>query len=408
VNTKTWSNARSDAAYVTVRGRALANALIIMLVLLGQVACERKMQVAQLVTLRDSAGVVIFQAPADGRAQGTWTLRNPLEVVIAEAQGAESLDQVRAGRLFMDGSFVIANEGSHELLFYSVDGLRERSVGRSGSGPMEFRSFDFLEVIADSVWVGDWQNQRVSVLDHAGEFVRLVPLNAAIGKGLVHGVGVFNDGSTLLSLTEPATIAPGLSPNFRRLVVLHVDGSISDLGQVFQGESYSVTLEGAIADIGRPFAREGLTSVHGGDWFYSGGKEYRIERYDMKGRLHGVYTYPGDPGVVTQHDLDEYFVQIRIKRGEAREQLLRRAPPPERLPSYAALLIDRKGNVWAAPHEGAKPRNCWHVYQRWPPQFVKACFPDDYTVLDVTGTFVLGVLHDEYDVKKIARYRLAR
>ncbi len=376
--------------------------------LLAQGACDEKGRAAAPVTLRDSAGVAFLEAPGDARLQSTWTVAKSPELLIGEAQGGELLDQVRGGRLFADGSFVIANAGSHQLLYYSQNGVLERAVGREGSGPREFRSFDFLGVIGDSVWVGDRANLRLSVLDGAGEFIRSISLNALSDRGLVHPVGVFDDGSILLSITVPAAIEPGLSPNYRRLFVVHPDTSIADLGRFFRGESYWVPHQGTVADIGRPFAQQGLTAVHGGEWFYSGGKEYRVERHDITGRLRGLYSYPGEPRLVTRRDLDEYLGWIRAVRGESREQLLRRAPPPERLPSYAELLIGRDGTVWAAPHEGAKPPKCWHVFHRRPPRFATACLPEGFTPLDVVGASVLGVLRDENDVERIARYRLVK
>ncbi len=79
---------------------------------------------------------------------------------------------------------MIANEGSHELRFYSRQGDLERSVGREGSGPNEFRALDFLAEVSDSLWVYDRLSQRMSVLDRSGEFVRAIPLGTVSTKGL--------------------------------------------------------------------------------------------------------------------------------------------------------------------------------------------------------------------------------
>lgn len=351
----------------------------------------------------------MFEVAADERAVATWFVDSSPELLI-EDQGLEPLFEIRAGRQFADGGFVVANQGSHELRFYSRTGILERSVGRDGSGPDEFRLFDFLEVIADSVWVCDRQNQRISVVDRAGELVRLISLADASTMGLVRCGGVFGDGSVLLLRAEPGTAEPGLRRSFRRHLVLHPGGSISGLGRFFRGESYWVSLGSDIADIGRPFAREGLTAVRGSEWFYSEGGAYRIEQHDIGGPLRAVYSYAAKPRSVTQRDLEDYLKDIRAEIGGSgpREQLLRRAPLPERMPAYAGLLIDREGNVWAAPHAGAQLRNCWHVYQPRPPRFAKACLPDRFMVLDVARGSVLGVLRDENDVERIARYRLMK
>jgi hypothetical protein len=386
-------------------GQGVAKILFLIPAFLGHVACEGETGTAHTITLQDSGGVSILEAPAEGRDVAAWTVGKSPELLIDEAQGRESFYQVRAGRQFADGGFVIANEGSHELRFYSREGVLKRSVGREGSGPNEFRSFGFLELIADSVWVCDRQNQRCSVLDRAGEFVRLVSLGV-----FGDGVGVFGDGSILLHRGEPGTMGPGLRRSYRRHVVLHPDGAVSELGRFFRVESYWQAIGKDIVDAGRPFGRQGLTSVRGNEWFYSDGEEYRIEQYDMAGRLRGVYSYPAEPRPVTRRDLEEYLTAFRARVGgpTLREELLRRSPLPERMPAYARLVIDREGNVWAEPHAGAKPQTCWHVYQRRPPLFAEACFPERFRVLDIAGGSVLGVLRDENDVEQIARYRLLR
>jgi hypothetical protein len=362
------------------------------------------------MVVRDSGEVSVFEAPADERGAATWSVGKSPELLVDEPQGREPLYDVRGGRQFADGAFVIANQGSHELRFYSHEGVLQRSVGRDGSGPNEFRLLDFLEVIADSVWVCDRENQRVSVLDQSGEFVRLISLAAVSTQGLVRCGGVFDDGSILLLRGEPGTAEPGLRRAYRRHFVLDRGGSISELGRFFRGESYWVPMGSGIADVGRPFAREGLTAVRGREWFYSDGGAYRVEQHDIAGRLRAVYSYPEELRSVTQRDLEEYLAVIRPEgKGPSRgEQLLRRAPLPERMPAYAGLVIDREGNVWAAPHAGAKPRNCWHIYQRRPPLFAKACLPERFRVLDIAGASVLGVLRDENDVEQIARFRLVR
>lgn len=394
-------------------GRGLVKALLIMSVPAGQVACDEQRRLAHTIALRDSAGVAIFEAPVDARMVGTWTVSKSPELSIGEGQDGELLYEVTAGRQFADGAFVIANQGSYQLLFYSHEGVLERSVGRQGSGPNEFRSLDVLEVIADSVWVYDVVNQRISVLDRTGEFLRLIPLVTVSHAGPARVVGVFGDGSILLLGHEPGITwppEPGLRPAYRRALVLNPDGTISDLGRFFRGESYWVPAGGNIYDVGRPFGREAFTDVHGTEWFYTAGAEYRVERYDMHGRLRGVYSYPGEPRSVTQDDLDAYLERFRAEVGRPtlREQLLRKSPLPERMPAYAGLMIDGEGNVWAAPCAAAEPPRCWHVYQRWSPQFAKVCLPDHFTALDIAGGSVLGVLRDENDVERIVRYRLVR
>jgi hypothetical protein len=384
-------------------------AIGVLALLLIQTACDREGRASSAAELRDSAGVLMLDALTEGRQIPTWAVGEP-DVLIGEAHAGEPLYRVTSGRFFTDGSFVIANEGSHELLFYSREGELERTAGREGAGPDEFRALDFVEIVADSVWVYDRLNQRLSVLGRSGDVARLIPLGAGSTQGLARAVGVFGDGSILLTRAEPRTIAPGLARTYRSAFVLHPDGSITDLGRFFRGESYWADVADGIADVGLPFAREGLMAVRGTEWFYSGGAEYRVGQYDMNGRPSAIFAYRAQPRSVTRGDLDGYMKELRDEAGglSQREQLLRKAPLPERMPAYAGLLIDQEGSVWAAPYGEAGPQRCWHVYQRRPPAFARACLPDRLTPLDVAGNLVLGVLRDENDVERVARSRLVK
>lgn len=362
------------------------------------------------MALRDSAGVAMFEAwPASQRA-ASWTVRSPPDLLIGDAAAGEPLYRVQAGRLFADGSFVIANGGNSALRFYTRDGVLERSAGREGSGPNEFRWFAFVELIADSVWVYDPSNQRVSVLDRAGEFIRLIPLTTLSPEVVSFAEGVFDDGSILLRSMESGDKPCGLRRHYARRMVLHPDGAIGDLGRFFLGESYCSRSGSEWVDLALPWAQVGLTSVRGGEWFFSAGERYRVEQYATGGRLRGVFSYLADPEPLTQHDLDEHLSDNRAAAGRItlRARLMREAPRPERWPAYAQLVIDREGNVWAAPHAGFSPQNCWHVYSRRPSRFATACLPDRLTVLDIAQGALLGVLRDENDVERIARYRLVK
>jgi len=75
------------------------------------------------------------------------------------------------------GRFVISEDQSRELRFFSRTGEHERTVGRPGSGPGEFQIIHDLGLFGgDSLFVWDSRLRRATVLSPEGDVARLVSL----------------------------------------------------------------------------------------------------------------------------------------------------------------------------------------------------------------------------------------
>jgi hypothetical protein len=130
--------------------RRSANVCPTALLLAAIVACRGDTGSTGRVSVRDSAGVTMVEAPSDPRQAAKWSVKEPPQVFDA---GKVEFYRVRGAGQFADGGFVIAHEGLNELRFYSANGTLQHTVGRQGSGPLEFLSMDHLETLGDSVWV---------------------------------------------------------------------------------------------------------------------------------------------------------------------------------------------------------------------------------------------------------------
>lgn len=372
-------------------------------------ACDRAATIESVV-VSDSAGVtVVTVSPEENRAR--WTVSGQPIVSISSDTGAEAsfLFFITGAHRFDDGALVVASSGTSELRYFSRNGDLVKIVGRKGDGPEEFGSLDFVLDVRDSLWVYDLTHSRFAVLDREARFGRLVPLRAW-GGVWTQAVGLFDDGSILLRKREPVPQAPGLSTINEQLSVGHADGSTTALRRVFIAHTYYHRIGKGLMDAGLPFGRRGVLAVHGQEWFYTDGAAYRVERYDKEGILRGVYVYTAEPPPATQADFE--LLLNRMRRGRAQpstsEQMLRQTPLPKQMPAYAALKVDRAGNVWARPYQGGVPRNCWHVYQGKPVVFVEACLPDRFEIFEVGEDWVLGVGRDSLDVESVVVYRLAK
>jgi hypothetical protein len=375
----------------------------------AQAGCDRHAQTTGALSLRDSAGVSIIAAPTDSSELVTWTVSDSPDVSVGAAEG-EELFWVQGAGQFRDGSFAVANAGTHELRFFARDGTLQHSTGREGAGPNEFLSFRWLRIRGDSLMVFDLQNQRLSILDQAGRFVRLVSVAGLGQRGFSEVIGVFDNGSMLVATHESAgdRLEPGMRQIFRRYNVLRPDTSVARLQPLFLGDEFVERIADGYIMMAMPFGRVAATAVAGNDWLYTAGTEYRVEQFDEQGRLRSIYVYPQQPPAVTQQDL-EAFLPERLRQSvdpPRLERIYRKMPLPERMPAYRELITDRDGNIWAAVHPGASTRRCWHVYQPTPKSFAVICLPNQFDLYDAGSDYVLGVVRDAEDVERVERYAL--
>jgi len=88
------------------------------------------------------------------------------------------LTEVWSAVLFSDGAVAAMGRGS-KILVFAPDGKPERTIGRAGEGPREFRSDGNLFLISgDTLLIVDRGNRRVNSVTRRGDFVRQIHANA--------------------------------------------------------------------------------------------------------------------------------------------------------------------------------------------------------------------------------------
>lgn len=356
---------------------------------------------------RSQDSVPLFEAPSDPASVPTWTVDPTPEIVLRgdEDDQGRFFHRVAVGRLFDDGSFVVADGGSKELRFFSTNGVLERTIGRAGTGPGDFGSFDLMSVVRDSLFVFDRWNSRIAVLGPQGEISRYlqVPPRSRVK-------GVFDTGSVLFGSVVPAPDKAGYRAIQEDYFIQDPDGSIQPVGRFLMTESHWIPLgTGEIIDVGLPFGRVGSVVSNGSEWFFSDGSNYSVVQLGTDGGVVARFSNPTPPRRVTDRDLDAW-IALRKPDGEpwSLEREVRRIPLHENIPAYDRLLLDRSGNLWAKPYAPPGVQTCWHVFHRRPFQYARACLPEGLRPLDVGSYRVLGVIRDEFDVEFVALYGLKK
>ncbi len=103
-----------------------------------------------------------------------WRLVEPplVEIGVQEGEEPYQLHRAAGSVRLADGRIVVLNAGSRELRFYGPEGTHQRSVGREGEGPGEFRFPTRLRKVSeDTLLVWDQGLQRISLFDTSGVFL---------------------------------------------------------------------------------------------------------------------------------------------------------------------------------------------------------------------------------------------
>ena len=376
------------------------------------------------VTERDSAGVRIVEQrgpPAVGF--GGWNVE-PEPVLTIGGLAAEDDHQVyrvRGAVALTDGSIALANAGSAEIRVYSPAGELLRSEGRRGGGPGEYQSPTIVGRIAgDTLVVGDFQNNRVSLVHPDAGFVRSFAANqdgrVAFARGALDDGTVLMGGGVLFG--GDTEVEEGFSRQETEFHLVDRDGNGRlDLGG-YPGPEMLVTVQSAgegalISASSLPFSRNTETAAGGDRLFIGTNDTYEIRRFDALGNLIQILRDLTPPHAVTGEHLDEYARREAEDAEPAdRARILsdwESIEPPATFPAFIDLKVDRLGNLWV--RDFSLPNDelaTWSVFDSAGMPVARLSLPLAFTVAEVGEDYILGVQRDEYEVESVQLLRLNR
>jgi hypothetical protein len=408
---------RSRAAQPSRLGAATAcTALLVTLA-----ACGAERADSSGAVIRDSAGIQIVENTAPTWAEGEgWQLSETPVLSIGELEGDPNyqLFQVYDARRLSDGRIVVANSGSNELRFYDKKGRFKGATGRKGGGPGEFQGLaDVWALADDSLLTYDFRNNRISVFDPSGEFVRSFQLQSLTGGKSSPGlVAPFADGSLLIH-ARTMEFSPQTEGGLRRDSVLYLrcdpTGALLDSLGWFPGpEWYVKSDEGIMAASSRAFGRSPVATAAADAFYFGSSDNYEIARYDGTGELrrliHRTHVNLG----VTPDDIEGWIEERLAGMNDENqrtfwERLYADMPFPETMPAYERLLVDDEGSLWVEDYRrpaDEQPR--WTVFDPQGVMLGEVETPLNFQVYQIGSDFVLGRWTDELDVDHVQLYKL--
>lgn len=367
-------------------------------------------------TVRDSADIRIVEN-GDPALAPEWRIE-PLPIAsIGNGMGDPRLElhDVTSIALQDDGSVVVANTGTHEVRFYSADGVPGPVAGGPGEGPGEFvGEIQLANMPGDSILAYDWTQRRATILAPGGIVTRTIDLRHLDPN--VDLRGVMADGSLLLSLRHLTRMAPDRL-NTDSVVFVRTDSRgapIDQLGWTRFTRIVFATYEGMPVIDELPFGPAGSAAASGEGLVVLDGQSPEYVVRSDGGAPSTIVRWASPPAEVTPVLIDrfrEWDAGIERNQIESlmREHWLETVEFPALVPATGGLVVDpSSGRVfveaWRAPW--APGDAAWLVFASDGRLIAQLTVPDGFDLRAASGDLVAGLERDALDVEHVRVYRV--
>lgn len=186
-------------------------------------------------TVTDSAGVRITTSTANTGIYAVVDSQPALSLGGRNEERAEQFFNIHGVYVDRSNNIWIADRGSNEVRIFRPDGSLWKSLGRTGSGPGEFRQVRLLGSFDDRIAVWDRGNPRLTLLTLQGELDDVVAVT--LEGSAPQAFGVFPDGSLLIRkprVVAASDISPGavLRDTMALLRFDYVRNRLAELGNI--------------------------------------------------------------------------------------------------------------------------------------------------------------------------------
>lgn len=354
------------------------------------------------------------------QAQPTAYTVPPTPAIRIESFG----DSIPIGRIvgvttLTGAKLVVADESLMRVFVLRTDGRILASLGRTGSGPGEFRTLVMMgQCSSDTVSIYDPAQSRVSTITVAG---KLVNTQSTLGVGSV-GVGpsasatpyilVCGHTGVYARVSWPHVLPPKELGPHRSTVSVAVSRGLSSrnalLGTFAGPERYRF----ARSDGPRPYGKSIHVGVSEKRVFVGTADSFFVEIYDIDGTRRGAIRRTAPLKRFRALDKTNYLKSITPPTASSEQkQRIRTSVDalvyPEYLPAYDRFLVDRSNRLWVAEtfSAGEQIRQWWAFDENGTPQ-ASLQVPLQFEVMEFTESMVLGKWTDDDGAESVRGYRV--
>jgi hypothetical protein len=399
--------------------------LTVFLVAVLALACDRAPAERDTFVERDSAGIRIVEnsAPTWEPSKG-WQLDSSLITAgRADAPPVEQLHRVTGAVRLSDGTLVIANGGSRQLLRYDEHANFLGASGGNGEGPGEFRALSWVgRMRGDSIVTWDRGLNRITVFSPTGVYARDFRLTLTENPMSLEMKGALSNGRFLLARGASFISAVGKEGVQRQPITGWVIDSAgverSSIGPL-PGEA--VFLKPAKSP---PGATIRMPVLLGASTFFATGEDavhvvdtdaFAVRTYRPDGTLIAITRRPFTRLPVQPPDIAaaidsalEGLPPVKDIRDGMRAGFAD-VPPPEFLPAIAALRIDSDGDTWVRVGGSPSARDAtWTVFDprgRW---LGDVSLPAALNILEVGDDYLVTLDRDDLGVERVRVFGLRK
>ena len=396
------------------------------------------------VISEDSAGIRIVEYAGAPDVQAPYRFSAEPLYRHDNTPGDHRLRYVSAGALLADGSAVVADAYTNELIVLSQDGTPHEVLARRRAGPGDYYSVDGVYVVGgDSVMVPGRDlgavtftvslyalgQDSVMVADRRPGSVTLF-VGGSVARKVEAPIDFHLDmrgvGSTGHLLLATGTISYGFEEEWLPGQMARFDMDTGALETIASYDHQSRPPPGMFRN---PIGARGWVTVSNGQFVYTRSDRPEIIWRQPDGTVTQIVRWQAEPAPLTEELLEGVEAAFRrrnrrfnpgasdadTERMTASDMAPYRAVLGYSVPLFGPPFVGGEGRIWLPaylrPHADG--------VERIPPA------PDDYTVisadgewlgtveappglriLDVAGGLVLGVLRDEMDAQSVVVYEL--
>jgi hypothetical protein len=379
-------------------------------------------------------GLVVLAAPVQSQAPPTWQITRDLRIDAIE-QDLAPIDWLLVSST---GTMVVSQPQDTLLILFDARGRRLGTFGRGGEGPGEFRRMVRAGWMADTLWVSDVQQRRVTFITPDRKLARTqlhlptVNLNGKAVDSVMTMLGavpyaLFADGRmvvSVLEMSETRTQWPGGVAG--TTAYIHVNGSgdfLNVMGtQARSSCSVSYRFDKGNGSVAIPFCGRPMSGLAAdGSRFLSVAVEeqtartvaYRVTVTRTTGDTLFSRRYTA-PTVAIPRDLAEERLNAASSRpnpfpgaNEAMEKALAGVKVPPVFPPYSRALVGRDDTIWIELYRRDEPRT-WQVLDGQGNPVARVNVPWNVEIQIASRTTIWGVETDDDGLEHIVRYRVSR
>lgn len=339
-----------------------------------------------------------------------------------------------AGSLTTDdeGNIYLAQPRDYQIRVYSKGGELLRLIGREGEGPGEFRSIGYLGWLADTLYVGDSQNQRISFFRRDGSFIRSIRLAWSVIDDVFTPrtvSRVLPDGTVLVQPSFASRLLADGTITSRPLFRMDTTGTVlqtvaetsmrnSQLsiqrgtGGLYGAQLFSDAPLLALAPSGEyvmVLDRDAATQEHG--------EVMRLRKITVDGDTVFAHEIPYSPvplpGEVVDSLLDAQAEGLSRapmfeSAREARQALNGAVFIPSFYPPASRIVVASNGEIWVRRENVSGSEIRWDVLSPVGDPVGKVILPASTRIHDSTNDWMWATERDELDVTYVVRYRILR